>query len=178
MASWRRRRARLDARRKVDRLQRRRARREAPTRGAALLDGAGRRRRRDADAAAARVSGQDLARRTPRRVSHEQLVGRRASQLSRRPESSDLDRRPQDVRSRDDAERHDGSRRRAGGLAARLVALLGAADSPSRRTWIRSGSSNDVVDFISDRDGVAERLELRHQVEEARRSSRTSPTTT
>ncbi len=110
---------------KIDRLQLV-ARDIGAERRAALLDRAGRRRRGNADGAPARVSGQDLARRPPRRVSHEQLVGRRASQLSRRSESSDLDRRSQDVRPRDDAERHDRSRRRAGRLAARLVALLGA----------------------------------------------------
>jgi hypothetical protein len=46
------------------------------------------------------LSGQDLARRQAHRLSHEQLVGRGAPQLSRRPESPDLDRRSQDLRSR------------------------------------------------------------------------------
>ena len=46
------------------------------------------------------LPGQDLARRHARRLSHEQLVGRGAPQLSRRPEPSDLDRRSQDVRPR------------------------------------------------------------------------------
>ena len=39
-------------------------------------------------------------RRHAHRLPHEQLVGRRASQLSRRTEPSDLDRRSQDLRSR------------------------------------------------------------------------------
>ena len=123
---------------------------------AALLDRAGRGRCRDADAAAARLHGQDLARRTARRVSHEQLVGRRAPQLSRRAESSDLDRRSQDLRSRDDAERHGHrSRRRAGRFAARHVAFrrrqLGADSKNTDPVW----AGNDAVAFLSDRDGVA-----------------------
>ena len=36
----------------------------------------------------------------------------------------------------------------------------------------------DTVYFISDRDGVAQRLVVRHQVEDARRRSRSSPTST
>ena len=86
-------------------------------RRAALLDRAGRRRRRRADASAARLSGQDLARRQAHRVPHEQLVGRGAPQLSRRPEPPDLDRRSEDASS--------SSRRRG----------------PIPRTWIRSGSA-------------------------------------
>ena len=54
---------------------------------------------------------------TPHRLSHEQLVGRRAPQLSRRPEPPDLDRRPQDATT--------SSRRRG----------------PTRRTSIRCGSA-------------------------------------
>ena len=46
------------------------------------------------------LPGQDLARRHAHRVPHEQLVGRGAAQLSRRPEPADLDRRSQDLRSR------------------------------------------------------------------------------
>ena len=69
-------------------------------RDAAILDRAGQGRHRRADAAAARLSGKDLARRPPHRLSHEHFVGRGAPQLSRRPEPPDLDRRPQDVRSR------------------------------------------------------------------------------
>ena len=56
-----------------------------------------------------------------RRLSHEQLVGRRAPQLPRRAEPSDLDRRSQDLRSR--------SRRRG----------------PIRRTWIRCGSATPSI---------------------------------
>ena len=99
-------------------------------RRAALLDRARRRRRRGADAAAARVSGQDLPRRHAHRLPHEQLVGRGAPQLSRRPEPADLDRR---------------SRRRATSSRRR---------GRTRRTWIRSGSATRVY-FLSDRDGVA-----------------------
>src|ERR1043166_6362230 len=69
-------------------------------RRAALLDCLGRRRRRRADDSPARVPGKNLTGRDARRLSHEQLVGRRTSQLSRRPESPDLDRRSQNLRSR------------------------------------------------------------------------------
>ena len=67
---------------------------------AAVLDGAGEGRHRGADAVAARLSGQDFARRPAHRVSHEHLVGRGAPQLSRRPEPPGVDRRSQVVRSR------------------------------------------------------------------------------
>ena len=53
-----------------------------------------------ADGAAARLSGQDLRRRRAHRLPHEQVVGRRAAQLSRRAEPADLDRRSEDLRPR------------------------------------------------------------------------------
>ena len=89
VAPGRRPRAGLDARRHgrhvlVD------ARHVGAERRAALLDRAARGRRRVADAAAARLPGQDLARRHARRLPHEQLVGRGAPQLPRRPEPADL----------------------------------------------------------------------------------------
>ena len=152
VASRRRRRAGLDARRQVDRV-RLVARDVGAERRAALLDRAGRGRRRGADGAAARLSGQDLARRHAHRLSHEQLVGRRAAQLSRRPEPPDLDRRSQDATI--------SSRRRG----------------PTRRTSIRSGSATRVY-FLSDRDGVLERLVVRHEERRSWRRSRSSPTST
>ena len=115
-------------------------------RRAALLDGAGRGRRRGADGAAARLSGEDLARRHPHRLPDEQLVGRGAAQLPGRPEPADLDRR---------SRRPTTSSRRRG---------------PTRRTWSPSGSATTVY-FISDRDGVAN---VWSYDVEARRSSRRS----
>ena len=65
----------------------------------------------EAAAAAARVPGQDLARRPPRRLPHEHVVGRGAAQLPRRAEPARLDRRPQDVRPRHAAvDRFEGRR--------------------------------------------------------------------
>ena len=114
LASGRRRRAGLDARRQV-RDVRVVARDVGAERRGALLDRAGRRRHRTAAGAAARLSGQDLARRHAHRVSHEQFVGRRAAELSGRAEPADLDRRPQDVRSRLAAvDRLEGRRSRLG----------------------------------------------------------------
>ena len=68
-------------------------------------------------AAAARLPGEDLARRHAHRLPDEQLVGRGAPQLPRRPEPADLDRRSQDATT--------SSRRRG----------------PTRRTWTRCGSA-------------------------------------
>ena len=84
-------------------------------RRAALLDRAGRGRRRSSRWRCRAVSGQDLARRHAHRLSHEQLVGRRAPQLSRRPEPADLDRRSEDLRPRVAAvDRLEGHRSRLG----------------------------------------------------------------
>ena len=91
--------------------------------GAAILDRAGERRHRGADAVAARISGKDLSRRPPHRLSHEHLVGRGAPQLSRRPESAGVDRRPED--------RSISSRRRG----------------PIRRMSIRRGSATRCISF-------------------------------
>ncbi len=65
----------------------------------ALLDGGRGRRPRVAAGAAARLSGQALARRAAHRLPHEQLVGRGAPQLPRRPEQADLDRRSHEPRT-------------------------------------------------------------------------------
>ncbi len=119
-------------------------------RRAAILDRARCRRRRGADGAAARLPGKDFCRRRAHRLSHEQLVGRRAPQLSRRPEPADLDRRSENLRS---------------GLAA-----------VDRFEGHGSGLVGDTVYFISDRDGVANVWTFDAEGEEARARSRSSPT--
>ena len=94
------------------------------------------------------LSGQDLAGRLAHRVSHEQLVGRRAPQLSRRPESSDLDRRSEDVRPRlaavDRFEGHRsgvGRRRRLLHLRSRRRRRTCGRTTRRRRSSRRSRSS-------------------------------------
>ena len=87
LASRRRYRAGLDGRWR-ERDVRLRPRDLRAERDAAVLDRAGQGRRRRAVAVAARLPGQDLARRPAHRLSHEHLVGRGAPQLSRRPEPS------------------------------------------------------------------------------------------
>ena len=57
-----------------------------------------RRRRGRSPAAAARLSGQDLTRRQSHRLSHEQFLGRRTPQLSRRAEPPHLDRGSENFR--------------------------------------------------------------------------------
>jgi len=72
-------------------------------RRAPVLDGAGRGRRRGSAPTAARLPGQDLSRRPPHRLPHEQLLGRGAAQLPWRAEPAHLDRGPRDVRPGDAA---------------------------------------------------------------------------
>ena len=67
-------------------------------RRAAFLDRTRRRRRRRADAFAARLSGKNFRRWIAYRLSHEQFLGRRAPQLSRRAEPAHLDRRSEELR--------------------------------------------------------------------------------
>ena len=67
----------------------------------------------------------------------------------------DLDRRPQDVRSRDDAERSrpiSSSRRPVRRAAS---SHFSAPTTPESKNMDPVWVGNDVVDFISDRDGVA-----------------------
>ena len=96
----RRRRAGLDARRQGGHV-RVRARDAGRPSGAR---GSGRCRPRAASSSRCRCRAATRARFRPsgtaHRLPHEQLVGRGASQLSRRSEPADLDRRPQDLRSR------------------------------------------------------------------------------
>ena len=131
----------MDARRQVDRLLDE-PRHVGAERRAAVLDGAGRRGRRAADAAPARVSGKSFRRWHARGVPDEQLVGRGAAELSRRTEPPDLDRRSEDLRSDLAAvDRFEGRR-------PRLARRHGVLPLGSRR-----------------RD---ERLVVRHESEEAR----------
>ena len=99
------------------------------------------------------LSGQDLARRHAHRLPHEQLVGRGAPQLSRRPEPPDLDRR---------------SRRRYDLVVAAVDRLEGHGPGVGRRR--RSTSSRTAT--------ACERLVVRHEGEEARAGDATSPTST
>ena len=99
------------------------------------------------------LSGQDFARRLAHRVSHEQLVGRGAPQLSRRPEPA---------RSGSSISRPTISSRRRGPTSKDIDPV-----------WV-----GDVVYFLSDRDGVAnvwsfdtksKKLTQAHEVQRLRR---------
>src|SRR5215472_13795617 len=54
---------------------------------------------RRADGLTAGISGKNISRRLTPGLSHEQLLGRRAAELSRRAESANLDSRSEDLRS-------------------------------------------------------------------------------
>ena len=141
VASRRRRRAGLDARRQVDRL-RLGARDLGAERRAALLDGAGRRRRRGADAAAARLPGQDLA-------------GRHQDRLPDEHDSWDEERR-----------NYKGGKNRPVWIVDLktydLVSPPWTDSHDKDPVWV-----GDTVYFLSDRDGVHNVWSFEPEVEEA-----------
>ena len=147
LASRRRHGSGMDARRQ-GRAVRFRARDLGAERRAALLDCAGRGRRRRTDGAAARLSGQDFARRLAHRLPDEQFVGRGAAQLSRRAEPPDLDRRSEELRPGVAAvDGLEGRRSGVGGrrgllpLGSRRRRRTSGRTTRRRRSWRRSRSS-------------------------------------
>ncbi len=152
LASRRRRRPGVDARRQDHRLQLV-ARLGGAERRAALLDRRGRRRARDADAAAARVPGEDLARRPAARLSHEQLWDeeRRNYRGGQNRPIWIVDLKTYDLETTPKATTDLVVAQAGGPTGASNVRCR----QPTPRTWTPCGSGNDAVYFISDRDGVA-----------------------